>query len=107
MARSTKDRSHFVEKRITNLGLVAKRCQAFRKQSNDQCGQFALSGKNVCAVHGGRSTGIKTPEGKERHRHANTTIGTESVEQRAERRQKMQELDQLEEQMRQLGMFNI
>lgn len=105
MARSTKDRSHFVATRITNLGLVAKRCQAFRKRSNDQCGQFALSGKNVCAVHGGRSTGAKTPEGKDRIRLANTTIGTESVVQRVERRKKMRELNKLEAQMRRLGML--
>ena len=105
MPRSTKDRSHFVATRITNLGLVAKRCQAFRKRSNDQCGQFALSGKSVCAVHGGHSTGAKTPEGKERIRLANTTIGTESVKQRAERRLKMQELDKLETQMQRLGML--
>lgn len=105
MPRSTKNRSHFVETRITNLGLVAKRCQAFRKRSNDQCGQFALSGKNVCAVHGGRSTGAKTQEGIERIRLANTTIGTESVEQRAERRQKLRELDKLESQMQRLRMF--
>lgn len=107
MARSTKDRSHFVATRITNLGLVAKRCQAFRKRSNDQCGQFALSGKNVCAVHGGRSTGAKTPEGKEQVRLANTTIGTENVEQRAKRREKMRELDKIEAQMQQLGMIRI
>ena len=105
MPRSTKDRSHFIATRITNLGLVAKRCQAFRKRSNDQCGQFALSGKNVCAVHGGRSTGAKTQEGIERIRLANTTIGTESVEQRAERRQKLRELDKLESQMQRLRMF--
>lgn len=105
MARSTKSRNHFVATRVTNLGLVAKRCQAFRKRSNDQCCQFALSGKNVCAIHGGRSTGAKTTEGKERIRLANTTIGTESVEQRAERRQKMKELDILEAQMQRLGML--
>ena len=105
MARSTKDRSHFVATRITNLGLAARRCQAFRKRSNDQCGQFALSGKNVCAMHGGRSTGAKTPEGKERIRLANITIGTESVEQRAERRRKMKGLDKLESQMQLLGML--
>ena len=105
MARSSKDRSHFVTTRRTNLGLVAKRCQAFRKRSSDQCGQFALSGKNVCAVHGGRSTGAKTPEGKERIRLANTTLGTESVRQRAERRKKMRELAELETQMHRLGIL--
>lgn len=107
MARSKKDRSHFVATRVTNLGLVAKRCQAFRKRSNDQCGQFAMSGKNVCAVHGGRSTGAKTIEGKERIRLANTTLGTESVKQRAERRQKMLELEQLEAQMKRLVIFSL
>lgn len=106
MTRSTKDRSHFVVTRLTNLGLAAKRCQAFRKRSDKQCGQFALSGKNVCALHGGRSTGIKTPEGKERHRLAITTIGTESDAQRAERQRKMQELAKLEVHMQKLGMLN-
>lgn len=105
MPRSIKDRSHFVATRITNLGFVVKRCQAFRKRSNNQCGQFALSGKNVCAVHGGRSKGAKTPEGQERIRLANTTLGTESVKQRAERRKKMQELGDLESQMQRLGML--
>jgi hypothetical protein len=92
--------------RLTNLGLAAKRCQAFRKRSNEQCGQFAMSGKNVCRVHGGLSTGVKTPEGKERLRLANTTIGTESRAQRAHRQQKMRELDKLEQELLRLGMLS-
>ena len=64
-----------------------------------------MSGKNVCRVHGGRSTGVKTPEGKERLRAANTTIGTEGRAQRTQRQQKMQELDKLEQEMLRLGML--
>jgi len=64
-----------------------------------------MSGKNVWGVHGGRSTGAKTLEGKERLRAANTTISTEGRAQLTQRQQKMQELDKLEAQMLRLGML--
>ena len=76
MVRSTKDRSHFVATRINNAGHATPRCQAFKKRTNDQCGQFALKGKSVCAVHGGRSTGSKTPEGREAQRESGKRLGS-------------------------------
>ncbi len=41
------------------------RCQARSKRSGlQQCGLMAVRGKRVCRVHGGKSTGPRTREGK-------------------------------------------
>ena len=62
-----------------------RRCQALSKRSREQCKKSALKGKTVCAFHGGRSTGPKTQEGKQRIADAKTVHGEETRAKRRER----------------------
>ena len=57
--------------------VVCARCTAKSKRTGQQCGRPALktSRNSKCALHGGRSTGPKTPEGKARAIAAHTTHG--------------------------------
>lgn len=51
-------------------------CGAKSKQNNHApCRQPAIKGKNRCRLHGGLSTGPKTPEGKKRSAEANLKHG--------------------------------
>jgi len=61
-----------------------RRCQAMSKRSRLQCKKPALNGKRVCQIHGGKSCGPKTPQGKQRIADAKTVHGRDS---RAEREQ--------------------
>ncbi len=56
------------------------RCQAKAKSTGKRCGNPAMKGKPVCWIHGGRSTGPRTPEGLERSRKANWKHGFHSAE---------------------------
>lgn len=49
-------------------------CHAKSKQTGKQCRSLAVKGKRVCRMHGAFG-GIKTVEGKERHRAAITKHG--------------------------------
>ena len=40
-------------------------CTAKSKRSKERCRRWALRGKSVCHMHGGRSIGPKTEKGKE------------------------------------------
>ncbi len=64
-----------------------------------------MKGKNVCRIHGGKSTGPKTKAGKERCAAAKTVHGRETRAKRAEYRAKMKELYELEKEMRRIGMI--
>jgi len=55
-----------------------------------------MRGKQVCRVHGGRSTGPKTTEGKQRCADAKTVHGRETRAIRAERSRVLAELRELE-----------
>ena len=55
-------------------------CEAKSKQSGLRCKNFATKGKHVCRIHGGKSTGAKTPEGKHRQKMASWKHGRESKE---------------------------
>ncbi|OCX70061.1 hypothetical protein A6M27_12080 [Acidithiobacillus thiooxidans] len=49
---------------------AAPRCTAKSKRSGVQCRAPAVRGKTKCRMHGGKSTGARTAEGKERCRQA-------------------------------------
>ena len=51
------------------------RCTAMSKRTKQQCGRPASRGKFVCNLHGGKSTGPKTEEGKDRSRQAHIKSG--------------------------------
>ena len=67
-------------------------CQAKSKRTGQQCKAPAERGKRVCRFHGARSTGARTPEGREACAAAKTIHGWETREIRAERKKKLAEL---------------
>ena len=62
-------------------------CKAKSKQSGRQCKNFATKGKQVCRIHGGKSTGAKTPKGKQRLKMASWKHGMRSKETLQEARE--------------------
>jgi hypothetical protein len=63
----------------------ARRCGARRKHDGCPCQQPAMA-NGRCRIHGGKSTGPKTPEGAERARQAALRHGFYTAEAKAERR---------------------
>src|SRR4029077_12423298 len=60
------------------------RCGARSKRTGKTCRAAAMP-NGRCKVHGGKSTGPRTPEGLERSRRANWKHGHFSLEAKAER----------------------
>lgn len=60
-------------------------CSAQSKRTGLQCKSPAISGKSKCRFHGGKSTGPKTPEGRQRCAQARTTHGQQTTSMRVER----------------------
>jgi len=75
----------------------APRCQAKSKRSKQQCRKASMTGKNVCRVHGGLSTGPQTEQGRKRCAAAKTVHGNEIRKQREMRAIKFRELKYLYE----------
>ena len=63
---------------------AAPRCGARSKRTGKRC-QGAAMPNGRCKLHGGKSTGPRTPEGLERSRRANWKHGHFSREAKAER----------------------
>lgn len=65
------------EPTITLAGnrITCPRCQAKSKRSGQQCKKPALRGRRVCQIHGGRSRGPQTAEGKANSAAANLKSG--------------------------------
>src|SRR5256714_10805366 len=63
---------------------AAPRCGARSKRTGKPC-QGAAMPNGRCKLHGGKSTGPRTPEGLERSRRANSKHGYYSREAKAER----------------------
>ena len=61
-------------------------CQARSKRSGLQCQGPAVKGKQVCRMHGGKSTGPRTAEGRQRCTEARLIHGQETTALRNERR---------------------
>lgn len=61
----------------------APRCGA-RTRENQPCRAPAVRGKERCRMHGGRSTGPRTPEGRERSTRARWKHGRYSAERQRE-----------------------
>ena len=80
-------------------------CQARAKWSGEQCRRPATKGKRVCGLHGGCSTGPKTPEGRLRCAHARLTHGRETADARYERSLATARLAVLEEAGFALGLL--
>ena len=82
-----------------------RRCQATSKRTRLQCGAPALSGKNVCRFHGGRSTGPRTEAGKARIAAAMTVHGNSTRQARAELSEELMQLAILEQTGRLVGLI--
>ena len=64
-----------------------------------------MRGKAVCRIHGGKSTGPKTHEGRQCCAEAKTVHGNETRQKRAEHCNKVKELFELEMLGRELGLI--
>lgn len=60
-------------------------CNAVITRTGQLCGVAAIEGRHKCAQHGGKSTGPKTPEGRQRCAQARTVHGRETTSMRMER----------------------
>ncbi len=65
--------------------MLCVRCTAIFKATGQQCTAVAISGKKTCSRHGGKSTGPKTREGRQRCAQARTIHGRETGSIRVER----------------------
>ena len=84
----------------------ALRCQAMSKRTKLQCAAVVKpSNKNqICRHHGGRSTGPKTQEGKQRIAEAQLIHGNETIKKRQERQSSFKDIKHLEDIMHVLNM---
>jgi len=64
-------------------------CTAKSKRSKQRCRKWAMRGKTVCHIHGGKSKGAKTKAGKERSRQAALRHGGYTKEAKALRKEAM------------------
>ena len=91
MKGTDKNSSFDSSKKIISIGLgtrfgvnwPGKRCLA-KTRRGTPCQKPAITGKGRCQLHGGRSTGPKTPEGLKRLAVLNTVHGQRTKERRAE-----------------------
>ena len=92
---------------ILTLGgrIRCPRCQAKSKRTKQQCRSPAIRGKRVCRIHGGKSTGPKTQQGRNLCGAARTIHGRETRGIRAKRQQALAELRQLERMGKGVGVF--
>ncbi|MDT2076565.1 MAG: HGGxSTG domain-containing protein [Planktomarina sp.] len=75
--------------------ITAPRCQAKAKHSQQQCRKAAMRGKRVCRAHGGKSTGPRSEQGRERCAAAKTIHGWETRQKRQIRAEKFREMKAL------------
>ena len=100
-------RSSEKEAYILTLGgrIRCPRCQAKSKRTKQQCRSPAIRGKRVCRIHGGKSTGPKTEQGRNLCGAARTIHGRESRKIRVKRQQALAELKLLERIGKGVGVF--
>jgi hypothetical protein len=67
------------------INATVKLCGARSKRHKQPCKQPAIKDKKRCRMHGGLSTGPKTPEGKLRSAQANLKTGLHTNEAILER----------------------
>jgi len=84
--------------------ITCGQCQAQSKRTKQQCRAPAMRGKRVCRTHGGKSTGPKTVEGKQRSAAAHTIHGRERRADRVARSAQTARIYQLEDLMYLLNM---
>jgi hypothetical protein len=104
--RSTANTECNMQQLITAGGrIVCCQCSARSKRTKERCKAPAITGKAVCRAHGGRSTGPRTEEGRQRCAAAKVTHGRDTRRSRAQRKQEMALLRALEGLAFALGMI--
>lgn len=74
------------------------------KHPREQCRKPAIRSKTKCQLHGGRSTGPKTSEGKARISAAKWVHGNETNQRKLERSEGSLRMAQIEDVMHAVGM---
>jgi hypothetical protein len=88
--------SQFTEPRCAVFGRYdCNQCTAKSKRSGDRCRAPAVRGKSVCRMHGGKSTGPRTPEGKAALAARFLVHGTQTRRLRSLHREYMVEINQI------------
>ena len=92
---------------ITTLGgrIRCNQCEAKSKRSTLRCKGPAVRGKSVCRMHGGKGSGPKTKQGRQRCAAAKTIHGFDTRQARTERALGMRRLRELEDLGYLLGMM--
>jgi hypothetical protein len=92
---------------ITAGGKIAcGRCKAVSGRTKQQCGRPAIRHKQVCQFHGGRSTGPKSEEAKNRLKTLNLKHGEYIKEKRVTSSKQILLLRYLEDVCLHLGLFS-
>ena len=92
---------------ITAGGKIAcRRCKAVSGRTKQQCGRPAIRHKQVCQFHGGRSTGPKSEEAKNRLKTLNLKHGEYIKEKRLTSSKQILLLRYLEDVCLHLGLFS-
>ena len=99
----TKEKYRFIFGSTTKKAL---RCQAMSKRTKLQCAAVVKPSNQSqkCRHHGGKSTGPKTAEGKQRIAQAQLIHGNETLKKRQERQSSFKDIKQLEDIMHVLNM---
>jgi len=66
------------------------KCQAKAKSTGQRCKNVAVKGKRVCYLHGGKSTGAKTEQGKIRSKYERLRHGDYSAKVKQNRKTYME-----------------
>lgn len=81
----------------------ARKCGAKARQNNHQPCRNPAMKNGRCRMHGGKSTGAKTIEGKQKQAQANMKHGRYTNEAIRERKQFRQILEELREEQKELA----
>ncbi len=86
--------------------ITCVQCNAKSKRTGNQCRAPAAKGKTKCRFHGGKSSGARTTEGRQRCAEAKTIHGNETRKARTERAEGMRRLRALEDLGYALGLMS-
>ena len=97
-----------LEQTLKTLGgrITCQRCLARSKRTKQQCKAPAIAGRKTCKSHGGRSTGPRTEQGRQRCADAKTIHGNETRQARTGRSLVSARLAVLEAVGHQLGFMS-
>ena len=87
--------------------ITCLRCTAMSKHTREQCRKPAMRGssKTKCQLHGGKSTGPKTAEGKARIGAAHLVHGRDTNQRKLERSEGSLRMAQLEDVAHAIGLI--